>query len=314
MKASTLPAGAEDINPKRFLKLAHKRLERFVTLLPKVTVSDDPDVIHDLRVASRRLQQTLRVITPEVKPAKSKKMIRMLRRVRQALGPCRNLDVNLGLIKEKRQHAAAGVIQRAWEMVEGDLDEKRQALLERARHTIADHDIFAFIDRAKALLKAADQDDELFEANSIVKLEEAVSASMTTWEEAFASAYEQRDASALHSFRLASKKLRYRAELLVDLGQSNTKPMVDELKKLQQALGDWHDRWVLMQQVAEFVGQPNFLADHPDLSRILLAEIEKEKQRNESAIEQLLSGAAKVQQHWARRKPVRDEAEEKSEL
>jgi CHAD domain-containing protein len=199
-------------------------------------------------------------------------------------------------------------------MVEGDLDEKRQALLERARHTIADHDIFAFIDRAKALLKAADQDDELFEANSIVKLEEAVSASMTTWEEAFASAYEQRGTSALHSFRLASKKLRYRAELLVDLGQSNTKPMVDELKKLQQALGDWHDRWVLMQQVAEFVGQPNFLADHPDLSRILLAEIEKEKQRNESAIEQLLSGAAKVQQHWARRKPVRDEAEEKSEL
>jgi CHAD domain-containing protein len=312
MKASTLPAGTEDINPKRFLKLAHKRLERFVTLLPKVTVSDDPDVIHDLRVASRRLQQALRVITPKPKPAKSKKTIRVLRQVRQALGPCRNLDVNLGLIREKRQHAAAGMIQRAWEMVEGDLEEKRQSLLERARRTVAYHDIFAFIERAKAVLKAADHDDEAFETSAIGKLEETVSESMTTWEEAFATAYEQRDASALHGFRLASKKLRYRAELLVDLGQGNTRPMVDELKKLQRALGDWHDRWVLMRQVAEFVAQPEFLADHPDLSRILLAEMEKEQQRNESAIDQLLSGAIKVQQNWARRKPVRDEAEEKS--
>src|SRR6476646_3002769 len=109
------------INQKRFLKLAHKRLERFVTLLAKVTVSDDPDAIHDLRVASRRLQQTLRVIRPQTKPGKIKKSIRMLRRVRRALGPCRNLDVNLGLIRDKRQYAAAGVIQRAWEMVEGDL-------------------------------------------------------------------------------------------------------------------------------------------------------------------------------------------------
>jgi CHAD domain-containing protein len=237
----------------------------------------------------------------------------MLRQVRQALGPCRNLDVNLALIREKRQHAAAGMVQRAWEMVEGGLDEKRQSLLERARRTIAHHDIFAFIERAQALLQAAGHDDEAVEAKSIEKLDEAVSESMSAWEEAFASAYEQRDESTLHSFRIASKRLRYRAELLVDLGQGSTKPMVDELKKLQQALGDWHDRWVLMRQVAEFVGQPNFLADHPDLSRILLAEMEKEKQRNESAIDQLLSGAIKVQQNWARRKPVRDEAEVKSE-
>jgi len=301
------------INQKRFLKLAHKRLERFVTLLAKVTVSDDPDAIHDLRVASRRLQQTLRVIRPQTKPGKIKKAIRMLRRVRRALGPCRNLDVNLGLIRDKRQYAAAGVIQRAWEMVEGDLEEKRQSLLERARHTIAHYDILAFIERAKALLPAVDHDGEAFEASSLGKLEETVAESMTLWEAAFASAYEQRDESSLHSFRLASKKLRYRAELLVDLGQGNTKPIIDELKKLQQALGDWHDRWVLMREVAEFVGQPNFLTDHPDLSRILLAEMEKETQRNESAIDHLLSSAAKVQQNWARRKPLRDEAEAKSE-
>src|SRR5258706_7143493 len=197
MKASTLPAGTEDVDPKRFLKLAHKRLERFVTLLPKVTVSDDPDVIHDLRVASRRLQQALRVITPKPKPAKSKKTIRTLRQVRQALGPCRNLDVNLGLIREKRQHAAAGMIQRAWEMVEGDLDEKRQALLERARRNLSPHDIFAIIERAKALLQAADHDNEAVEARSIEKLDEAVSESMTPFPVAFASAHVQRDEFSL---------------------------------------------------------------------------------------------------------------------
>jgi len=40
----------------QLVKLARKRLERFVTLYPKALVSDDPEIVHDLRVASRRLQ------------------------------------------------------------------------------------------------------------------------------------------------------------------------------------------------------------------------------------------------------------------
>ncbi len=301
-------SGTAISNQKKLLKLTHKRLERFVTLLPKVLVSDAPETVHDLRVWSRRLQQALRVILPAPKPPKSKKVIRTLRQVRRVLGPLRNLDVNIGLIMEKRGHAGAAAIKRAWESVQNELEERRAPLLDRARRDIGQHDVFAFIERAKALIETADRDSDPGE-----KLDEAAAKSMKAWEEVLTMAYEQRDQTRLHEFRIATKRLRYRAELLADQGQNSTKPLVEHLKQLQTALGDWHDRCVLMRHVAEFIGRPDFLANHPDMGRILLAEMEKEKLRNDTAIDDLFDGAAKVRESWGNRKPVRDEAVEKSE-
>ena len=34
----------------KLVKLARKRLERFVTLYPKALVSEEPEIVHDLRV------------------------------------------------------------------------------------------------------------------------------------------------------------------------------------------------------------------------------------------------------------------------
>ena len=39
---------------KKVRKLALRQLDRFMSLEPKVLRGDDPDAIHDLRVASRR--------------------------------------------------------------------------------------------------------------------------------------------------------------------------------------------------------------------------------------------------------------------
>jgi CHAD domain-containing protein len=296
MNATPADSSAAIANQKRFVKLVRKRLERFVTLLTKVLVSNDPEAIHDLRVSSRRMQQALRVIVPTPKPSKSKKVIRVLRQVRRALGPCRNLDVNIALIKEKRKHAGATLVQQAWEAVQTDLDERRAPALKRARPIIAQHDVFAFIARTKSLIKGAGDRD----TDPVEILDRAAAQSMNGWENAFTSAYEHRDEIHLHEFRIESKRLRYRAELLADLGQAKAKPLVAALKELQTMLGDWHDRCVLLHHVAEFIGRPNFLASHPDMSRALLAEIEKEKLRNDTTIDQLLQNGAKVRESFAR--------------
>jgi CHAD domain-containing protein len=302
MSAVAADPGATISNQKKLLKLARKRLERFVTLVPKVLVNDDPEAIHDLRVWSRRLQQALRVMLPTPKPPKSKKAIRALRQVRQALGPCRNLDVNIALIKEKRKHSGAGIVQRSWEAVQTELEERRVALIGRARRDLTKYDVFAFIGRTTPLIENADDGIDPVEI-----LDRAAAKAMNGWEEAFTLAYEQRDETHLHAFRIASKRLRYRAELLADLGRNQAKPLLTALKELQTVLGDWHDRCVLLQHVAEFIGQPNFLASHPDMGRALLAEIEKDKLRNEDTIDHLPQIAAKVREGWGNWKPVTDE-------
>src|SRR5262245_58318083 len=83
---------------QKLLGVTQKRLEKFVSLLAKVLVSDPPDTVHDTRVWSRRLQDTFRVLFPKPRTGKNRKLIRTLRQVRRTLGNCRNTDVTIGLI------------------------------------------------------------------------------------------------------------------------------------------------------------------------------------------------------------------------
>ena len=64
---NALAADPASANQKRFVKLVRKRLERFVTLLPKLLVSDDAETVDDLRVSSRRLKQAMRRITQRIR-------------------------------------------------------------------------------------------------------------------------------------------------------------------------------------------------------------------------------------------------------
>jgi CHAD domain-containing protein len=282
----------------KLLKLAHKRLERFVTLFPKALVSDETDTIHDLRVWSRRLQQTFRVIVPKPAPPKARKLIRTLRKVRRAFGTCRNLDVSIDLIEQKRHEAGAAMVRQSWEMVREALATQRGAEILQARQKIARHDIVAFVNRAQVLIESGDVEPE-----SIEKLQQTVWDSLKDWDNAFVVAREDRSVDNLHALRIAGKRLRYRAEFLADLGGGPLKPAVKGVKELQTWLGDWHDRCVLLEHVANFIGRPNFLVNHPDIGRTLLAEMEKEKLRNETAIEDILNKAPKVRDLWNRLKP-----------
>ena len=52
----------EDVSPLPLIDLVRRRLVGVEKLVPAVLVGDDPDDVHDLRVATRRLQQSLVVL------------------------------------------------------------------------------------------------------------------------------------------------------------------------------------------------------------------------------------------------------------
>ena len=177
--------------------------------------------------------------------------------------------------------------------MQSELEAQRQALVERVRRDLAGRDHCKFITRVQSLIARAEGDFDPLE-----QITAAMTKSMDGWEESFAATREQPDAAALHALRIAGKKLRYRAELLAALGQPKVKPLVKTLKEIQTTLGDWHDRSVLLHQVAEFIGRPGFLAERPDIGRILLAEMEKERLRSDTEVASVLQQAAKVQESW----------------
>ena len=93
ISGGTTPPPANEWSKVR--KLALRHLNRFVSLEAKVLKGDDPDAIHDMRVASRRLQQVLDLIFPNPLPREARRLRRKIRRCRRALGDVRNCDVLL---------------------------------------------------------------------------------------------------------------------------------------------------------------------------------------------------------------------------
>ena len=54
----------------------------------------------------------------------------------------------------------------------------------------------------------------------------------------------------------------------------------------------------LMEFIAEFIGRPNFLLNHPDYGRYLLTEIERERQQTTANVADILENAAKIRNAW----------------
>lgn len=277
----------------KLMKLAHKRLERFVTLFAKVLVNDTPDTIHDVRVASRRLQQTWRAFAPKSKPSKARKLNRFLRKTRRALGACRNFDASIALIEKRRDAVAAASLRRAWEAVQHSLEERRAKAIADARSQLKHYELTDFIGRAQSCVDAIDDQPEI-----IAQLWQRAADMLAAWNEALAAAKTAPQTGNLHAFRIAGKRLRYRIESLAELGDTSVKPLLQGLKLLQNDLGAWHDRQVLQQQVGEFIGRPRFLAREPGMCRSLLLEMERDKQRDQNFLEGIVSKAEKLAEEW----------------
>jgi CHAD domain-containing protein len=85
-------------------------------------------------------------------------------------------------------------------------------------------------------LQGADDVDELIDRVLQARLREA---------RRFAEGLEQRDKQGLHDFRIACKRLRYALERFQAL-EPSLEEIADRLASLQDALGEAHDRDVLL--------------------------------------------------------------------
>jgi CHAD domain-containing protein len=291
---SAPPNGSSPNGPqKKLFELSQKRLEKFASLFPRVLIRDDPETIHDARVGSRRLQQILRVLFPKPTAKKYRKLIRMLRKVRRALGECRNLDVMRELIQEKIDAAGNPVVRDAWDQLGVHLKEKQQREIIRAREQLSQCDIVDFVNRARTLLGSAESSEEIEPT-----LTKSIARALEEWTEAVNAAEQNQAPEQIHALRIAGKRLRYRVELVAELGNSSAKTRIRTLKTLQDQLGQWHDHHVLVRLAAKFLSRSDFLATHPDLSRALLVEMERERRRNDTAVGNILKSAEKIRDAW----------------
>lgn len=213
--------------------------------------SGDVKAVHHARVTTRRLKAALDLLAPLLPRDGTEKFAKALRRLRRALGPLRDLDVMLGHLKEldappelapavawvarqmrqrrakvRRDHAGGASTERlqhlhAWNELKQPVAESYEHARRLLRRT-APNQLRSFSGRADRLARQAE--GKAASGNSNGRSEN------------------------VHELRVAGKLLRYTLELAAVLGYEVPESVAHDFKKLQDALGLWHDYAVLSEE------------------------------------------------------------------
>ncbi|HEV2349265.1 MAG TPA: CHAD domain-containing protein [Terriglobia bacterium] len=269
---------ASDVEWTKVRKLAVRHLERFMSLEPKVLRGEDPNAIHDMRVASRRLQQVLDLLYPPPAGGEIRKLRRVVRRCRRSLSEVRNCDVLLKSVSARlaRKRAAR---REVWAAVESYLHLRRSKNFEKALRKISKMKMAAFYVHLKGhltvngnkrhsaphhLLDAAipgPTREEFYE-----RLGGTVERVTQTFENQIELSMSDPRACVVHGARIATKRIRYLVEVIRELGFPGSDERLVWLRRLQGHLGEWHDLEVLEQVMIEMVARPEFLRDQLPLA------------------------------------------------
>src|SRR5262245_40121681 len=115
-------------------------MRSLATLINRLMETDDPEIIHDTRVACRRLEERLAVFFPKPRTGKIRKLRRKLRRIRRVLGGWRNCDVLLKLLSRERAADETSATQDAWKLIHNYVAERRSREIRRSRKKIEKYD------------------------------------------------------------------------------------------------------------------------------------------------------------------------------
>ena len=270
-------------------RLLRKRVKKFMALAPAARANAEPKTVHDARVWSRRLQQAVGALFPKPRSGKVRRLRRTPRRIRRALGEWRNCDVLLEMVAKQQRRTRSEDKRRAWALVRDYLLQKRSKEVARAEKKMLRVDLGDYTELAQRLL---DQPPEETAEVLMERLRDSARRAWSKWQNALSRAQETRAAEDLHGLRIATKDLRYRTELLYDVGHSQVKAHLNWLAELQDPLGVWHDRQVLDQAVAEAVARAEILLTELKAARILLAVLETDRIRQSQEVEKIFRLAA----------------------
>jgi CHAD domain-containing protein len=234
-------------------------MDRVAERAEKVRESWDADAVHDLRVALRRTR-TIAEASSEVNPAAGwRKLKRSTREMFHDLGSLRDTQVQYALVKKL---APASDPLRRQIVTALSLSEKKQR--RSAEHALDNFDRKDWKKLTKKLAAKA----RFFPLNSVVYQRLALGR-LETAAKLLQEARRRRSATAWHRLRIAIKSFRYLVENFLP---QRYDAWEDDLKQMQDLLGDVHDFDVLRQQVRRTAGKTK-----PELAAQWMETIDRER-------------------------------------
>ncbi len=219
-------------------RAVRKRLAGLTREIPGVREASDPEAVHRMRVASRRLRSALEVFGGCFPPRSVRQWNRQMRSLRRALGAARDTDVRIEFLDSLLQTVEDPGVRPGIERL---ILRQRQLRDEEQRHVL----------RALERLRSSGVTAEMKQALRAMGSEQSPRARS----EAARSILPRLDAllalepcvhrpgqtAEHHSMRIAAKRLRYTVEIFEPLFADRLTGAIAALRTLQDMLGEIHD-------------------------------------------------------------------------
>ena len=205
--------------------------------LAKLRSKAEAKGIHRFRTGTRRLQILLGELSPEV-GGNEKKLLKQLGKLRKRAGKLRDIDVQLAALRGLK---APGEPRRKTYLINIliELRREHEKKLRRAATANVIREVHKRLKRSAKGFDAETARDPLDAARAMLQ---KLDAPETPPSEAL-----------LHQYRIVTKRARYATEFAVPSPEAIR--FITNLKKIQDALGDWHDWLTLTQTSIQNVGE-----------------------------------------------------------
>ena len=216
---------------------------------------EDPEALHDMRVATRRMRAAMRIFEPYLSRSAARRVQKDMRAVARALGAVRDLDVLIIHARNFRDELPS----EQQEDLDGLLDSwagKRDRARGKMLTLLDSKDYGRFKVRMMEFLgKAIAPPDQRAGAQPYEVRHVAGSAIWEHYEavRAYETLMDQPTVEQLHALRITGKYLRYTLEFFSETLPSDGKGLIKDVVSLQDQLGELHDADVASKLIRDHV-------------------------------------------------------------
>ncbi len=228
--------------------MLERQHEQILANDPGVRLGDDPEAVHRMRVATRRLRAVLRAAAPRLEREWSERLRGELGWLADALGPVRDLDVLDAYLRteierlDPTDEAAAGELV---ERVAGEREAARSAML-----------VELSSERYFGLLGVL---DSITATPPVVSggpsLKAIAGREFAKLQKTILRAGPSPSDEELHRVRIRGKRARYAAELAEPLAGKRARLFVQEAKRFQDVVGEHQDAVVAEERIRALAGR-----------------------------------------------------------
>jgi len=221
---------------------------------PGVLEDEDPEFLHQLRVTTRRARSALASLHGVLPEAGAAALAEELGWLGASTNACRDLDVHIEAVATPPGEAAD-----SFEPVRELLGRSRAAAWEEAAQALRTERFRRLVESCQSLLSSSSAAEVAPpDADSPIKAvaDERILAAHTRVLRRARKLDRKKTARAAHRLRIAGKRLRYLLELFRDLYPPHSlEPLLRDLKRLQDLLGDHQDAVVQQRRLAELASE-----------------------------------------------------------